>query len=372
MKDFLGIINLSENEDRIRELTLNRPLAAIPIAGRYRLIDFTLSNMVNAGIGTVGIFTRNKFRSLMDHVGSGRPWDLDRKIGGLFILNPMYDYTSLIKRFGDIEHFKNSIEFIKASRQEYVMITRSYMLCNIDLRPAFDFHKKSGADVTILYKPIKGEDIDRYTGCDMLKLEGEEVIGIGQNTGRQEESNISMEMYLMRKDLLIDIIEKTIEDGDADYLKQAIFNRMKTLTVKGYPFTGYLSVVNSTENYYQTSMELFDTDIYDELFTKNGLIYTKIKDEPSASYTEDAEVNNAIIANGCIIDGKVENSIIFRSVHVQKGVHIKDSIIMQGSQIGEGAVLENVILDKNVIVSANKNLSGAKQNPYVIKKGATV
>lgn len=372
MKDFLGIINLSENEDRIRELTLNRPLAAIPIAGRYRLIDFTLSNMVNAGIATVGIFTRNKFRSLMDHVGSGRPWDLDRKIGGLFIMNPMYDYTSLIKRFGDIEHFKNSIDFIKSSKQEYVLITRSYMLCNIDLKPAFAFHKKSGADVTIIYKPVAGDQVDRYESCDMLKMNGDDVEGIGQNTGRHDESNISMEMYMMKKDLLIDIIEKTIENGDADYLKQAVFNRMKTLDVKGFPFEGYLSVVNSTENYYRTSMELFETEIYDELFTRNGLVYTKIKDEPSASYTEDAEVNNAIIANGCIIEGKVENSIIFRSVHVKKGVHIKDSIIMQGSQIGEGAKLESVILDKNVTVSEKKNLSGAKENPYVIKKGATV
>lgn len=368
MKDLMGIINLSESEETVKELTYNRPIATIPIAGRYRVIDFTMSNMVNAGIHNVAIFTQGKSRSLMDHIGTGKDWDLDRKMDGLFVLNPVIDFQNITYQKGDIENFKRHMDYIEHSKQSYVLLTRSYMICNVNYADAFKYHKKTKADVTIIYSKMENNH-QKFLNCDTLNLdERGKVLSIGRNTGDARFYNMSMEMYIMKKELLLEIIQNSIAIGDSEYLKQAVFRNMKSLDVNAYPFKGYLSCVNSIQNYYKTNMELLDIDVSRELFHNNGLIYTKVKNEPPTKYTDTSNIKNSLISNGCIIEGDVENSIIGRGIIIKKGTVIKDSIIMRKSIIEEKAYLKNVIIDKYVKITKSKVLCGDKKNPFVIKK----
>ncbi len=372
MMSYMGIINLTDREDNIKGLTYIRPLAAIPIAGRYRVIDFTLSNLVNAGVKNIGIFTQNKYRSLLDHLGTGKAWDLDRKNDGLFIMNPIPDYYASGMRRGDIGHFKNHIDYIYLSKQNNVIVTLSGMICNLNYADAIKHHNETGADITMVYKTADNCDED-FQYCNILSInEAGRITGTVLNLGKEKKCDISMDMFIMKKSLFLDIVNTCVSRGDCDYFKQAVHNSLDRLKVYGYRFEGYLACINSIQSYYKTSMQLLDTEISKELFFKNGFIYTKIKDEPPAKYCENAAAANSLIANGCIIDGQVEDSILFRGVKVKKGTVIKSSIIMQDCMVEEGVFLRNVILDKNVTITSGKQFKGDENYPVVIEKKAIV
>ncbi len=368
MQDIMGIINLSENENEIKDLTKHRPIGVIPIAGRYRVIDFVLSNMVNMGIHNVAIFTQGKSRSIVDHLGSGKEWDLDRKKDGLFIFTPFMNLADNTFINGDIKNFKDQLDYIKRCKEKYVILSRSYMICNVDYSDAFKYHKESGSDITIMHKKIQGEN-DKFMYCDTLNIDdNNRIISIGKNIGKEDNYNISMEMYILKRTLLIEIIEDSISKGESIYLKEAVLKQVPKLNVNTYAFDGYLGCINSIDNYYKVNMELLNVDVSKELFYKNGYIHTKVKDEPSTKYTENANVTNSMVANGCIIDGTVEGSIISRGVQIGKNAIVKDCVIMQKCIIEEGAVLQNVISDKNVVISKGKMLCGVSKEPLVILK----
>lgn len=368
MNDVMGIINLSESDENIKDLTLTRTIASIPLLGRYRVIDFALSNMVNAGITNVGIYTYGKSRSLWQHLGSGKPYGLDRKRDGLFVFYPECSPEDNIRRAGDLEQFKLHMDYLKVSTQQYVVLSRSYMICNVDLAEMVRQHKKTGADITIAFKTMENS-VGRFMGCDTVHLDEEEnVIGLGKNLGKEKHYNISLEMYVMKRELLIKMIESAIQKGEAHFLKEVIFNRMPLLKVIGFRFQGYLGCINSSVNYFKTNMDLLDPNASRELFNANGKIHTKIMDAPSTQYTEESYVSNSLIANGCIIEGTVENSILCRDVHVKKGAIVRNAIIMPNAVISETTNLNYVILDKNVTITPRKMLFGDNSNPFVIKK----
>lgn len=372
MLDYMGIINLNDREDNIKELTYHRPIASIPIGGRYRMIDFALSNLVNSGIQNISIFTQNKYRSLLDHLGTGKAWDLDRKNDGLFIMTPMLDYNSMGTRRGDIENFKNHIDYIYLSKQSNIVVTSSGMVCNLNYEAAIKHHNETGADVTVIYKRAVNCTED-FQYCHALDIdEAGRVTGVKLNLGKEDECNISMDMFILKKSLFLDIVNTCVSRGDCSFFKQAVHNSLDKLKVYGYSFEGYLSCVNSIHSYYKTNMQLLDLNISKELFFRNGLIYTKVKDEPPTKYADNAKVLNSLVANGCIIDGQVENSVIFRSVKIKKGAVIKDSIIMQNCQIEENVLLRHVILDKGVRITQNKQLKGDENYPIVIEKKAMI
>jgi len=371
MQDVMGVINLSEDEAALRDLAKYRPVAAIPIAGRYRIIDFILSNMVNVGIQNVSIFTQGKSRSIIEHLGHGKAWDLDRKMDGLFVFNPYSNPKESTIHKGDIKNFVDQLEYIKYSRQKYVFLSRSYMICNLDLKAVYKFHKDSGADITMLYKHVKGEK-DKYLNCDTLNMKEEKVVSIGRNIGKVEEFNVFMEMCILKKSLFIEIIENCISKGDAVYLKEAIYQQVSKLNVNGFAFDGYLGCINSIENFSRVNMELLDVEISKELFNKNGYIYTNVKDEPPTKYSESASVTNSMVANGCIIEGTVERCIISRGVKIGKNAVVKDCIIMNKCVIEDGASLQYVILDKNIEISSDTALRGAAKKPMVINKNQKI
>ena len=372
MKNCLGIINMSENDSNMGVLTQNRPTAMLPFAGRYRVIDFMLSNMVNSGINGIGVFTGNKVRSVMDHLGSGQPWDLDRKFNGLFIFTPTYDYHTVQRKIGDLDLFYENNSFMEFAKQEYILLTKSYMVANIDFNEAYNEFIDSGADISIISKKVNDKK-NAYLGCDKIHFdEHGNFETIGTNLGMETDFNLSLEMYFIKKSVYFEILFDAIEKGNANYLKQAIFNNLNNYSVHTHEFKGTVFCMNNVRNYFYANMDILKPEIEEDLFFSNGHILTKVKDEPSTYYKSNAKVKNSFVANGCQIDGFVENSIIFRGVNIDKGCIIRNSIIMQKADINRNVHLNYVILDKRAQVHKGVTLIGDPSSPYMGGKKALI
>lgn len=373
-KECMGIINLNKKGDNLKELSNSRVVASIPIGGRYRIIDFALSNMVNAGMKNIGIFADHKYRSLTDHLGNGSHWDLSSKNDGLFVFSPENTKNEIYRSMkkGDLYSIFSNIDYIEKSKQEYVLISPSYMICNIDYKKALSYHKKSNNDITIIYKNIDNASKD-FLGTSILNLNEENKISsMGINIGREERATISMDMYFMKKDLLIDMVYSAVSKGEYKNIEDFISSSLEDLNVGAYEYNGYLKCVNSTKTYFQTNKDLLDIDIANELFYSERKIFTKEKNEQPTLYTDTSDVRNSFVATGCIIEGEVKDSIIFRKVHVKKGAVIKNSIVMQNGTIQENVKLDNVILDKNVFISEGKELKGDINLPLVVEKNINI
>lgn len=369
MKNVMGIINLAEDEQYIKELTEHRALAAVPFAGRYRLIDFALSNLVNAGIRNVAILTQHKYRSIVDHVGSGKEWDLDRKRDGLFLLPPAYTSAGSTLYRGDVENFYSNLDYIQMSTQSHVIISGSAVLSNMDYRKALAFHEDKGADITVVYttNPVSSSN------CTLLQLNEERrVIDAEVNPRGHQGNNVSMKTYIMKKSLLMDLVDGAMTRGGWDLVKDGFIRNLDLLKIYAYRFEGYVAIVNTIQSYFAHSMELLDPRVWKELFFSSGFVYTKVKNEAPAKHRAGAHVTNSMVANGCVIEGTVENSILFRGVRVKEGAVVRNSIVMQKANIGKGVVLENAILDKDVVVSEGKKLRGERNYPVIVRKQAVI
>lgn len=371
----MGLINLTKKGNpNISKLNYGRPIASTPIGGRYRVIDFALSNMVNSGITNIGIFAKEKYRSLTDHIDSGKDWDLSRKKGGLSIFSPENTESQNIYpyRKGDIYNILCNIDYIKKSEEEYILVSPSYMVCNMDYTEALKYHKKSNNYITMIYKNIDNANND-FKGNLTLNLdEDSKVINMGSNIGAFNNANIYMEMYIMKRTDFIDAIYNLTNTGDYQYLEDFLIEVVKYKQVGAYKYDGYLKCIKSIQSYFEISKELLDINIARELLYSERKILTKEKNESPTIYTEDANVENSFIASGCVIEGNVKNSIIFRKVHIKKGTNIENCIIMQNSFIGEECNLENVIFDKNINLAKGKELRGDENYPIVVEKNISI
>ncbi len=371
MKNVMGIINVSRRDELLRDLTSLRCIASVPFGGRYRLIDFVLSSMVNSGIYNVGVFTLNKYRSLMDHLGFGKEWDLNRKRDGLFILPPPIHYPLGYYR-GDLQNFFSHIDYFHRSKQEYVIITGSNIVCNINFNEAFRFHQETEADITVFYKEIEREE-EVFAQCRRIEVgENSRVLDMEDKPGRLNSNKVLIEIFIMKKSLFIKIIEDSNKLEYANLIRDGLIRNMNRLNMYGFHYTGYLGIINSVTNYFKHSMDLLKREVWQELFYKPGLIYTKVKDEPPTKYLDLARVTNSLISNGCLIEGRVENSILSRGVKVHQGAYIKNSIVMQRDVIGKNAIIENTILDKEVFVSEGKELIGDTKQPLLMSKKSMI
>ena len=373
MRDAMGIIYTGDNNVSLKEITRSRSMAAVPFGGRYRIIDFILSNMVNSGIQNVGIITQNNYHSLMDHLDSGKQWDLDRKRDGLFILPPYVsrDNTGWYK--GKVDALHNIMSYIRRSNQKYVVISGSHMVCNLTYDSALEFHKKNNADITVLYKEEKNVASEELSRSILIRTRDDNRIWDMEVTPSSPKSNmVSMEMYIMEKSLLEYLVEECVARGQNDFIKDILIKKMEVLNIYGYPYTGYLANIDTIQSYFKHNMELLDPMNRYELFFRAGNIYTKVKDEVPAKYCKNAKSQNSMVADGCIIEGEIEDSILFRGVRVAEGAIVKNSIIMQNTKIEENAILENVILDKEVIIRRGKRLIGQECYPIVIGKKAVI
>ena len=333
-RKLLGVIDATTYHDDLEDLLTHRSLAALPFGGRYRIIDFVLSNMVNSGIRSVAIFPKMQYRSLMDHLGSGKNWDLNRKQDGLFFFpSPIVDSDG--NKIGSFEHFAANMDYFYRSTQEYAIIANCYTIFNMNFRPILDWHKHAKCDITEIH----------------------------------HQDGTSMEMYLIKTSLLIKLIETRHETGYT-CMKDVVTAIHNDYSICHYEYDGYSVMIDSIESYFSTSMKLLESDVWKQLFLKDQPILTKVKDEPPTKYVKGSWVKNAMIANGCFISGAVENSIVSRGVKIGKGAVIKNCIIMQKCHIEENCYLDSVILDKDVKVEAGTHLTGTDRSPYVIRKGS--
>ena len=370
----VGIINLDNKNDlNMNQLTNVRPVGSLPIAGRYRVIDFSLSNMVNSGINNVGIFVKEKYRSLTDHIGSGKEWDLSRQKGGLFIFSPenTKDRNKYPYRSGDIYNILANIDYIEKCEEEYILIAPGYMVGNIDYTKAIEYHKESGNDITIVYKNIDNADVDFYE-TSTLNIDGSKVTNIGINLGTSKNVNVSMETYIMKRTDFINSIYKCVSEGTHSYIEDFIAESVNKLKIGAYEYKGYLKCINSIKSYYSMKDELLQEDIAEELLYSDRKIFTRERNQSPTVYSDSANVENSFVATGCVIEGTVKNSIIFRKVHVKEGAAIENSIIMQNCIIEKDAQLQNVIFDKNVYISEGKELKGDIEYPVVIGKNTAI
>lgn len=365
VNNYMAIVFLDETLDNIRALTKMRPLASVPAGGTYRIIDFSLSNLVNAGIRNVGIFAGNEdLNSLTDHIGSGTEWDLDRRRDGIFMFKQMADstYSTNIKRV------KKNMEYFFRSKQNNVVVLSSHMVCNLDIADVIKNHEASGRDITLVYKNVNNAN-ERFDNCDVVKIgENNEVIGIGQNLFFKKDENISLEAFVMSKELLIKMICDGIQEGVYYTVRDLVTRNIGRVSVNGYEFKGYLACINSTKEYFDFNMDLLRKEVKDDLLNSERAIYTKTKNTPPSLFKEGAEVHNSLIANGCILGGVVKNSILARGAVVEAGAVVEDCILLQDSVVKSGAVLKNIIVDKNNVIQSNEQLSASRNYPLVIEK----
>ncbi|MGV8147007.1 MAG: glucose-1-phosphate adenylyltransferase subunit GlgD [Alkaliphilus sp.] len=370
MKDVMAIINDTAHKQSLKELTFHRSLSAMPIAGRYRVVDFALSNMANSKIRNIGILTQSKNRSLIDHVRAGEEWDLISKRAGLFILPPMRKPDSFLSEEGDIATYYEHLDYIKRSRQKYVIIYANDIVCNINLSESVEFHKNSNADITVLYTLRNKKYSEKHT---LIETDDkEQVIDMAINTESAFSNKEALGIYILEKKILIEIIENCYARGLNSLEMDGFVKNINKYKIMGFKWLGYYAKINSIRNYFNHNMDLLKQEIWQALFFKSGLIYTKVRNEPPTKYTKNSKVINSIVANGCVIEGKVENSVLFRGVKICKGATIKNSIIMQMGIIGEGASVRYAILDKQTKVFAGKQLRGDKHYPVVVEKKARI
>lgn len=378
MYDVMGIIYTSKDNLNLRELTTNRAVAALPVAGRYRIIDFTLSNLVNSGVRNVGVIAQRNYHSLMDHLGSGKDWDLHTRNNGLFILPPFLTRENGGEYSGLIEALRANFDYLRRSRQRYVIVTNSDYVCNTSFDPMIEQHLKSGADISMMYIKVKPEHLEfsssaasNHTYLDVA--EDGIVRDIEVNPNAANFRNLSMNVFVIKRTLLMHLVDQAASRGAKDFDSEILrpYIESQALKIMGYEFTGYFRRIETIKGYFKFNLDLLKSDVRQELFSTRP-VYTKTRDDAPALYRTGANVKNSLVADGCVIEGSVENCVLFRGVHVGRGAKLKDCIIMQDSYVEDEVEMENVILDKEVTVRAHGRLIGQAQYPIVIGKNVTL
>lgn len=370
MNEMMSVLFASGSESKLNELTLHRTTASLPFGGRYRLIDFTLSNLVNSGITQIGIVTRSSYQSLMDHIRQGRDWDLNRKNGGISVFPPFVYNTSREVYKGKIEALYSIMDFLTKSKEDYVLISNCNVASNIDFSELFERHQQSDAVLSMLYH-------QNYTTTSKRIVISTDINNVVTDIfeteyAGSEKNKISLNIYLIKKDILIELVHKAYARGLVDFEKDILFKLVAEGKVNAYEVGNYAPIIDDIKTYYNESMNLLNAEIREELFDSDSKIYTKVKDSVPTIYKEHAKVKNSLLADGCIVNGLVENSILFRNVRIEEGAVVKNSIVMENGIIGKNSSLQYAITDKDVIITEGRNISGFITYPIVIVKGKKV
>ena len=360
------------NDASLGDLTNKRTMASLPFGGRYRQVDFALSNLSSAGIKHIGIISRHSYQSLMNHVGDGEEWGLELEEGGLEFLTPFAQTTVGTYR-GKLESINNAMDFLEfGDEEDYVVMVDSSVLCNIDINKVLEAHIASGKDVTVVAKkqPCSGEKKIALG----LAVENGEITEMVVDYNADEKYIPSMDIFVIGKKLLMQSVQALVARDKFHMDRDLVMGgwRRGLISVNVYEHEGVALFNESVEEYFSNSLSLITKEIRNDLFFANHPVYTKVRDRVPTYYGENSDVEDCLVADGCMLDGEVENSILFRQVTVEKDAEVEDCIIMNDTVIGEGAKLKYVILDKNVTVSAGAKLYGTKKAPVYIKRGETV
>lgn len=371
MGNVLGLVFANMHDTTLGDMTKNRTMGSVMFGGRYRLIDFPLSNMVNSGISEVGVITKSNYQSLLDHLGSAREWDLARKKGGLYILPPFGNVESTLYR-GRIEALYGAMSFIKHSRAKYVILSDCDVVTNIDYKPIVAAHIESGADITaVAHTGVYSSD-DIKTSTVFNVDADKNVTSVLINPDISGTCTTSLNVFVMSMDFLIETVNDAMARGNVSFERNILQEKCRELKIKIYEYDNYFSKLNSPESYFKSNMALLEPENARKLFVPKRSIYTKVSDNAPVKYDLDSKVSNSLVADGCIIEGEVENSVLFRGVKVGKGAKVKNCILMQGAVVGDNAELNYLITDKNVSICENHILTSSPQYPMYVGKGASV
>ncbi|MCD7872196.1 MAG: glucose-1-phosphate adenylyltransferase subunit GlgD [Clostridiales bacterium] len=371
-KKFLGMIFANIHEETLDSLTATRTMGSVPFCSRYRLIDFPLSNMVESGVTKIGVITNANFQSLMDHVGTGKPWDLSRKNDGLFILPP-FNVGSATMWGNRIDAIYDNKGFLEQSTQTYVVMSDCNNVLSIDYEELFEAHVQSGTDITVVgvNSPMP-DKISSILCFDKIDENGR-ITEMSLDRKVKKDVFHSINIVVMKKYLLETLITTAHSKNEISFQRNILMANVKNLNIHAYDATdSFIGTISSVQAYYDVSMKLLEKENRIRLFNRDFPIYTKERDDMPAIYGPESQLNNSLVADGCIIDGKVENSIIFKGVKIAKGAVVKNSILMQDNLIGENAKLNCVISDKNVSVKNGVELSGASNFPVTLTKGTRI
>ena len=371
----IGIIFPNSYDNLVPELAGDRLMASIPFAGRYRIIDFLLSSLANCGISNIAIVVRENYHSLMYHLGSGRAWDLLRKNGGLSIFPP-YAEKNMKVYSGRVEALESILPYLKSKKEKYVIMMDANIAVDFDFNAMLAEHIESGADVTVAYteQEIPAELIRAGSHGDMyytLKLDDGRVRRIFMNSEMCGKQNLSMNIYIMDREALIDKIHAAFVRGSSCFERDILAPRLEKDNIRGYKYDGYYARICGLKSYFDENMKLLDDENLDALFT-GGQIYTKIRDDNPTRYINGCKTKNNLVADGCVIEGDVENCVLFRGVKIAKGAKIRNSVLMQDTVVNAGARLDYVVTDKNVTIEVGQELKGTDTQPFYVAKGHTV
>ena len=372
----LGIIFPNSYDSLVPDLVSERLMASIPFASRYRMCDFMISSMVHCGIDNISILVRKNYHSLLDHLGNGREWDLARKNGGLNIVPPFAQKQ--IKVFsGRIEALESIRGYLIKQTEKYVILSDANIAVNFDFNALLDAHIKSGADVTMVYRKqeIPQSLIRQSTaGMDLyyaLGINGDRVSKIYINPKESGEMNFSLNIYVIDRELLIRMVDEAYLHGDVYFVRDILEKKIDQLDVRGFCYDGYVAHIHDMNSYFEENMRLLKEENINALFPGNQ-IYTKIRDDNPTRYINGAKAKNVMVADGCVIEGEVENSVLFRGVKIGKGAKVKNCVLMQDTVIEDNASVEYVITDKNVTISEGKSLTGNDTFQVYVAKGQVV
>ncbi len=361
------------NDANVGELTAKRSIASIPFGGRYRQVDFGLTNLTWAGVHHVAMISRFNYQSLMDHVGDGEEWGLELGESGLQYITP-YATSETHSYRGKLESLNNAMAFLEHNKNdEYVFLVDSAVISNIDLKKVLEAHKRSGKDITVVVK--KGVANSRKTLDLAVTLdENKEISDIVVDYAAAPEYLASMDIFVTTKKWLVSMVKERIAHNYFHMDRDLILWGWQTgkVSVNAYEFDGVALYNDSVEEYFANSMALLQPDIHKSIFNSKHPIYTKVRDRVPSYYGEESRIENCMVADGCMLEGYAKDSILFRQVTISSGAHVEDCVIMNDTVIGEGAELKNVILDKNVTVRPGAKLIGTRNNPIVIKRGEVV
>lgn len=365
-----GIIFSNMHDEEMHEITNCRTMGALPYGGRYRLIDFPLSNMHNSGITNIGVIAKSNYQSLLEHLGSGKEWDLSRKRGGLFIFPPFGRLACGVYK-NKIEAFYGIITYLKKTENDYFAITDCDTICNMNWEKPLNHHISQKADITLLYYRVNPEKEIPNETVYTLSDEGL-ITDIKTNQTVTGPSFIGTNMWIIGKSFLISLIEDAVAHNLESLERDILQKKINVYKIAGWEIDGYIRKTNSMTDFFHANLDLLESKNRDDLFSKNGPIYTKVLDYIPAKYGDTANVTNSLVSDGCTIHGLVENCILFRGVHIGKGSKISNSILMKNTRTGEGVTLNYVLADKEVLFNDNRVLMGCETHPLYISKGSKV
>lgn len=367
MNAFGIIFSDSYSSDERNELTNFRSAASLPVGCRYRAIDFMLSGLVDAGVDTVGLLTKQNYGSLVDHIGSGKNWDLDRKNKGITLLTPYAHQTSAVPGIttGKLDALRSITPFVEKASADYVILGQGNVVANLDFNDILQFHTQNEADITLVYASVHNPDHK----SPIVSFTEENTLKDVRYTEEKGTFDTSLNCYIMRKDFLLSFLQKASLYDWHDLGRDLILRHIESLRIMGYRHDGYAAILNSISEYYHCNMDLLTPDIRTDLLDSGRPILTHIHDTVPTLYAYHADVRQSLLADGCVIDGTVRHSLLFRNIIIEQGAVVENCILMQGTHIGKNAKLKNVICDKNVSIGEAAELTGSPNYPYVLVKG---